>query len=77
MDSKSNFPNDKEGDFINEILDKQIRLLSETSEECAAKSDLFQELPKLTQALNSVIAAKDIHNGKTGYTYGFAASNVD
>lgn len=72
METKS-----KEGDFINEVLDKQIRLLSKASEECAAKSDLFQELPKLTQALNSAISAKDIHNGKIGYTYGFAASNVD
>lgn len=67
----------KESDFINEVLDKQIRLLSEASEECATKSDLFQQLPKLTQAMNATITAKDIHNGKTGYTYGFAASNVD
>lgn len=65
MDTKS-----KEGDFINEVLDKQIRLLSETSEKCAEKSDLFQELPKLTQALNFAISAKDIHNGKIGYIHG-------
>lgn len=69
--------NDKKGEFVNEVLDKQIRLLSETSEVCAANSDLFQELPKMTQALNAVIAAKDIHNGRTSYTYGFGCSNID
>lgn len=69
--------NDKKGEFVNEVLDKQIRLLSETSEVCAANSDLFQELPKMTQALNAVIAAKDIHNGRTSYTYGFGCADID
>ncbi len=61
----------------NEILDKQIELISQASEMCAENTALIQYLPALSQALNATITAKDIHNGKMGYTYGFATSNVE